>query len=61
MTPQTITPPELTERYDNVVSGDFSVVEESREDPATSEVPHEHSLEGLSVERIRLRPARRIQ
>ena len=41
-------------------SDEFSVIEEPGEDHATSEVPHEHSLEGLSVDRIRLRPARRL-
>ena len=59
MTPQTINPPETIERYELLVPVEEGAFDESSADPDSSEAPTLNPLEGLSVDRIRLRPARR--
>lgn len=59
MTPLTINPPELIEQYDIVVPVDETSFDETTVDHESRTVPTKNPLEGLSVDRIRLRSARR--
>ena len=59
MTPLTINPPELIEQYDIVVPVDESSFDGTTVDHESCTVSTENPLEGLSVDRIRLRSARR--
>ena len=61
MPPQTINPPELIERYDLVVPSDDMVLEGLTPDHETVETSTVDPLEGLSIDRIRLRSSRRLR
>lgn len=61
MTPLTINPPELIERDDMVVAVDETSLEGTMVDPESCTVSTENPLEGLSVDRIILRSARRLR
>lgn len=61
MTPQTINPPELVEHYDCVVPLDDAAVEGVGTDDQRADASIASPLEGLSLDRIRLRASRRIR
>jgi len=61
MTPQTINPPELIEHLDCVVPLDDLMDDAGAPDLESPEVAPVNPLEGLSVDRIRLRPSRRVR
>ena len=61
MTPQTINPPELVEHYDCAVPLEDAAVEAVETDHQRPDVSIANTLEGLSLNRIRLRASRRIR
>lgn len=61
MTPLTINPPELIERHDIVVAVDETSLDGTMVEPESCTVSTDRPLEGLSVDRIRLRSARRLR
>ena len=61
MTPLTINPPELIEHHDIVVTVDQTSFDGTKVDSESCTVTSVNPLEGLSVDRIKLRPARRLR
>lgn len=61
MTPLAINPPELIERYDIDVVVDETSLDGSMVEPESCTVPTVDPLEGLNVDRIRLRAARPVR